>query len=202
MKNIALIILSLGVLSSNSSAENGCITVSNGIYFVAGRVDPNLLPNKTIITVPQGSINPVFYSSDSRPPPWEPPLFFEPGQGLLLGRGPLSNSVSICFTNVALPTLPLPLPAGFSLVACQSNMLATFEDIVGRPPERGSKVYHWRRDADPAQLDESSYDIYTFDGSAWHPEVPIADIGEAVWVYQPPTFPTSRFPTADSVSTC
>jgi hypothetical protein len=84
----------------------------------------------------------------------------------------------------------LSLPAGYSLLCCESNVPATFEDIVGRSPDPGSRVYRYidLPGNDPTVLNETNFTIYTFTDGAWVPETPVVDPGEAVWIFQPPTF--------------
>ncbi len=99
-------------------------------------------------------------------------------------------SASICFPNaLPSPVLPLNLPPGFSLVCCQSYKIATFEDIVGRPPAPRTKVYKHVAGApgpNPAVPGDTNHLVFTFENGAWTPTVPTAEIGEAVWILQPP----------------
>jgi hypothetical protein len=109
-----------------------------------------------------------------------------------------ASSLTVGFTNTPAPQLPLALPAGLSLVACQSNMPATFQDIVGRLPDPGTKLYRLLTNyaGDPIpDFNETNYTIYTYQDGAWSPTEPVADAGEAVWISQPPVF--SNLTTAD-----
>ncbi len=102
---------------------------------------------------------------------------------------PTGGPVTICFPEPnQSPTLPLRLGCGFNLVSCQSNVVAGFEDIVGRSPWEGVQVYKFnagpgRRATNFAPPD---YTIYTFSAGSWSPTVPIAEALEGVVVYQPP----------------
>jgi hypothetical protein len=113
-----------------------------------------------------------------------------PGQGMLL-RVP--TNMLVCF-DVPLQSavLPLNLQPGLNVVSCQSNIVASFEAIVGRAPDEGTHVYKLNPGSgghawfDVTKFPPSpAYTAYFFTNGAWSPSVPTAGIGEAVFVYQP-----------------
>jgi len=66
------------------------------------------------------------------------------------------------------------------------NIVASFEDIVGSSPDCGTRLFRLRPGGDPNRLDPANYMIYHFTNSVWWPSVPMADIGEGVFIFQPP----------------
>src|SRR5258708_6068711 len=127
---------------------------------------------------------------------YPPPISRGGGIGF---RAPSSSSVSPCFYS---PTqtlmLPLSLPgSSLSLVSCQSNVVSTFEGMVGRAPMEGTRLFKYNLTGNPSNWDRShypaapaapDYNIFVFTNGSWSPSVPTADIGEAVFVYQPGVF--------------
>lgn len=84
--------------------------------------------------------------------------------------------------------LPLPLQSGFSLVCCQSNLTASFEDIVGRSPANGTMLYQFNQGPgrNPLNLAAPDYTVFTFANGSWSPTTPVIGVTEAVFVFQPP----------------
>jgi len=110
----------------------------------------------------------------------------------------LASSNQVCFddpTNA--PVLPLSI--GYTTRAsCQSNIVAGFEDIVGRAPVNGTRVYKFLG-GDPFVPGSSpigyvspnaspEWAVYSYTNGIWSPSVPIAAIGEGVVIYQPTAF--------------
>jgi hypothetical protein len=92
--------------------------------------------------------------------------------------------------------LPLQLPVGHYVpVSCQSNVVASFEDMVGRAPINGTYLckmvgVYWTT-TNPPPYDyagSTNFVAYTYSNGVWSPSVPVAAIGEAVMVYQPTQF--------------
>lgn len=109
-----------------------------------------------------------------------------PGSGYILTS---FAPMTISFANPSVQVLPLPLPAGFSIICCQSNIPATFDIMVGRPPDDGTRLYRYTNAPYillPMLDGETNYMEYAFTNGSWNPEEPVVNIGEAVWVYQPP----------------
>ena len=187
MKKTWVILFSAALLSSDSFAASDCITVSRAVYLFPGHIEEAslaFLPSKASIAEPIGTIEPISYMNHIKTAGgWSPILSIKPGHGIIVN----APAGSICFSNGLTPILPLPLPAGYSLVCCQTNAPATFEAIVGRPPDPGTKVFRLQPGGVPAGFDDTNYLVYTFADGAWLPEAPVAGIGEAVWVFQPPT---------------
>lgn len=97
-------------------------------------------------------------------------------------------------TNLPPPVLPLDLPPGFSLVCCQYPRDASFEDIVGRPPDLGTRLYKSQGGLPlwPTNTEGTTFLSYAFTNETWSPSVPLVSLGEAVWVLQPPKLPVPQ----------
>ena len=121
---------------------------------------------------------------------------------MFVSLGNLTNQ--ICFTDPTnAPALPLTLAVGRSVnVSCQSNIVATFEDIVGRAPVNGTCFYRFMGGG-PYQWDSPvwggaftnspysstpEWSTYVYTNGVWTPSVPFADIGEGVYIRQPTQF--------------
>lgn len=189
MKRNLLLLLLAASLSLTSLADTSCIAVARGHHLFAGRVNLNQqwTTRATIYVVQSGTIEPTWtlWWMTGPNPPYAPPL--APGQGCVLAS---ITNLNVCFTNNPTPILPLSLAAGYNLVSCQSNGPATFEDIVGRSPDPGTRLYRYidLPDNDPTVLNETNFTIYTFADGTWVPETPTVNAAEAVWILQPPTF--------------
>lgn len=120
---------------------------------------------------------------------WVPaPPNFQPGEGALIRLNPSPGNVSYCFPQPThSPVLPLTLVPGINVVCCQSNVTATYEDIVGQSPVPGRRVYQLKPNATNALPFVSDYyNIYTYQNDGWSPTAPIAAPGEAWILYVAP----------------
>jgi hypothetical protein len=110
---------------------------------------------------------------------WQPgTTVFLPGYGaMLLNRS--ANPFQVQISGFpAYPPNPLQLDANVpALVGRQTPGPATFQDIVGYPPQNGTTVT--RILPGQGQAD------YTFSNGAWQPVEPVAQLGEAVWITLP-----------------
>jgi len=192
MKRVALALLAAFMFLEGKAAPIS-ITLSNQSAWVAGHV---VIPTNSVLDSHLVTVLTVNFSFD---PQYTTHLYMH--GGTWSGGQPLPNPGRGMFiecpgTNITLtlpenaPTnLPLALPAGYSVISCQSNLPATFEMMVGRPPDYGTKLYRLLTNAPifPPEGDYvTNYSVYTFNGSNWFPEEPVANAGEALWVYQPP----------------
>lgn len=131
----------------------------------------------------------AFVNDDDPGPGWNPstPVIPRGGGAFIRPYEPATIRYS---DAIAPPTLPLDLPA-LSLVSCQSNVVATFEGIVGRAPVDGTRVHRYNPGPgrDPLDIGQPpDYSTYTYSGGEWSPCEPVVDLGEAVWVDQPTAF--------------
>jgi hypothetical protein len=113
---------------------------------------------------------------------------------------PMTNAV--CFNDPTNgPVLPLTIPltvgpnivhVALNLVSCQSNIVAGYEDIVGRPPadqtllfklNNGGHALHFQTNT-PYYPAAPDYAQFGYTNGVWSPAIPIMDIGEACWVYE------------------
>ncbi len=180
-------LLAIGLASALSVvafAQPNCITIPAGEF--------RLVPCPFTVSYPyppflsmlswDGS---VFNEDIITPAGWDlPPLV----RGTSVILHPVGGPATICFPEpTQSPTLPLRLACGFNAVGCQSNIVAGFEDIVGRPPWEGVQVYRLNPGPgrQPANFAPPDYTIYTFSAGSWSPTVPIAQVFEGVFVYQP-----------------
>jgi len=106
-----------------------------------------------------------------------------PGEAFLLQLqgGPPYNT-TYCFPEPThSPALPLTLCPGINLVCCQSNIPATYEDIVGLAPAPGTRLLRLKRGVkNPFPIPSDAYITYTYLSSGWSPSIPIAAAGEGV----------------------
>jgi hypothetical protein len=91
-------------------------------------------------------------------------------------------NTTYCFPEpTGKPVLPLTLCPGINMVCCQSNVPATYEDIVGLPPTPGTRLLRLKRGAtNPYPIPSDAYLTYTYLSSGWSPTTPIAAAGEGV----------------------
>jgi hypothetical protein len=197
MKKLCFAIFFLGTGFFNCPAQPISITITNSHALVAGyaTLPSTQPPLPYAVLFVEGSFNLMFSSycpspgvCGTVPPDW---YASNPGRGIILTLHH-TNELTVTVTNPSPQILPLPIPAGYSLVCCQSNVPATFDMILGRPPDEGTKLFRFTNAMSatvpnpPSFNGDSNYMMYTFSGGSWTPEQPVADAGEAVWVYQPP----------------
>jgi hypothetical protein len=89
---------------------------------------------------------------------------------------------SYCFPEPThSPVLPLTLCPGINVVCCQSNVPATYEDIVGLAPAPGTRLLRLKRGVtNPYPIPSDAYLTYTYLSTGWSPTTPIAAAGEGV----------------------
>ena len=63
---------------------------------------------------------------------WGPGITFGLGEGAIFQ--PSGGGVTLLFQQLTPPKLPIQLEPGFNLVCCQTDITASFEDIVDSPP--------------------------------------------------------------------
>jgi hypothetical protein len=117
---------------------------------------------------------------------WGPDIVFGPGEGAIFQ--PSGGSATLLFQQSVAPRLPLKLQPGFNLVCCQSDVAASFEDVVGTPPANGTLLYQFNSGPgrNPFNLAAPDYAVFTFTNGVWSPTSPMVGITEAVFVFQPP----------------
>ena len=183
--------------ASSVSAQSTTLTVPSGEYrLIAGcrlQTIQTAPPNTYIGQPPQFEV--VQYNSALEAFVTFQPLLggwapsqptFGPGEG---GFFQVSGGDATLVFQQRTPTrLPLVLTSGFVLVCCQSNIPASFEDIMGTPPANGTMLYQFNPGPgrNPYNLAAPDYTIFTFAKGAWSPTNPVVGITEAVFVYQPP----------------
>ncbi len=185
---VALATLSL-LLPFSLGAAQFCTNTSSGTYrLVLGTINLNSLPgNATVWRYALGTFVP--YTYDDVDLVWVPgPPSHRLGEGFLMQAGGSPNNFSYCFPQPTQnPLLPLKLVPGINLVCCQSNLLATYEDIAGASPTPGTRLYRLKPGAtNPFPLTSPDYLAYTYLPTGWVPSAPVADPGEAVIIYVAP----------------
>jgi len=106
-----------------------------------------------------------------------------PGEAFLVHLGGSSPfNTTYCFpAPTRPPVLPLTLCPGINMVCCQSNVPASYEDIVGLPPAPGTRLLRLKRGVkNPFPIPSDAYITYTYLTSGWSPTTPIAAAGEGV----------------------
>lgn len=195
LKEIAmkkLFVCLLATLITLVSRADSSVTISNQVVLVSGQA---ILPstNKYInlaVLWPQYSYDIYLVTMMG----WGLPAPFNGTRPTFAaGHGFIAKANTITTLPLAEPTsliLPLALPAGFSIICCQSNVPATFEMMVGRAPDEGTKIFRLLTNNDtftvPTVENHTNYTVYTFAEGSWNPEPPVVKVGEAVWIFQPP----------------
>jgi hypothetical protein len=105
-----------------------------------------------------------------------------PGEAFLFHLDSGFANITYCFPEpTQSPVLPLTLCPGINFVCCQSNVPATYEDIVGVAPAPGTRLLRLKRGVtNPYPIPSDAYLTYTYLSSGWSPTTPIAAAGEAV----------------------
>lgn len=172
---------------SSSFAQQYCQSVSAGVCRLVGcnvSLQDLAVPNSSIAQYNGGY---SFYQFDDIDLIWTPTEPVIPRGRAAVFTAP--SAMQICFNeSLQDPALPLLLVAGLNLVSCQSNSVATFEDIVGRAPVEGAVLYKFVGTTFPASIGPPDFEVYTYTNGAWHPSVPIAEIGEGVFIAEPTVF--------------
>jgi hypothetical protein len=113
---------------------------------------------------------------------WSPNYTLDPGEGAFFYNPTASPLILNVSGNAHTPVLPLTLPpVGCCIVSRQQPLVATYDDIVGLPPQPGDVVFRFV----PAV---ASYLVYVFDefGGGWmrdgNPDAPMANVGESFWI--------------------
>jgi hypothetical protein len=195
MKTNPILLASIAVsllLPFTASAAQFCTNAPTGSYVIV---------STTINLFPQGgsqlfrrlgcSGSYTVYTYDDLELQWTPsdPGHL-PGEAFLFHLGGISGNTTYCFPQPThSPILPLNLCPGINMVCCQSNIPATYEDIVGLPPVIGTRLLRLKRGAtNPYPIPSDAYLTYTYLGTGWSPTTPIAAAGEAVIILLGPFF--------------
>lgn len=180
---VALIEVSL-LLPFTAGAAQFCTNAPAGSYILApGTINLSSQPMDQlfIYVCRSGFTTYQFDDVDLVWIPSEPTI--SPGGAFLvhLGGSPPYNT-TYCFpAPTRPPVLPLPLCPGINMVCCQSNVPATYEDIVGLAPAPGTRLLRLKRGATSAYpIPSDSYLTYTYLSTGWSPTTPIAAAGEGV----------------------
>lgn len=190
---LALIEVSL-LLPFTAGAAQFCTNVPPGGYWVPGTVNlDSIFPPLTQLyrcIHPPTAGGFTVYNFDDIDLVWVPnkPGHF-PGEGFMITPADITT---LCFPEpTQSPVLPLTLYPGINLVCCQSNVPATYEQIVGAPPAPGTRLLRQKKGATNPfpipPLGSTGYVTYTYLGGGWSPTTPIAGVGEAVFIYITPS---------------
>lgn len=108
-----------------------------------------------------------------------------PGAGGIVH--PYGGDDTFLFQQKTSPKLPLSLQAGLNLVCCQTDKIASYEDIVGAPPADGTLLYQFNPGPgrNPFHLGAPDYNIYMFMFATWTPSSPVIGVTEAVFILHP-----------------
>ena len=115
-----------------------------------------------------------------------------PGQGAFYASVQ-ANSFSVVGTQRT-PSLPILQTRNvYRLVSRQIPGPGTYENIVGLPPENGSKFIRFNRGT-------QDFETNVFNGIVWSGGAPAAAVGEAVFIFLPPAPPIiTQQPTSKNV---
>jgi hypothetical protein len=180
---LTLIAVSL-VLPFPASAAQFCTNAPAGSYVLApGTINLSPEPMDQLFMNVCGS-GFSLYQFDDVDLVWVPSEpTNSPGAAFLIHLGGSSPfNTTYCFpAPTRPPVLPLTLCPGINMVCCQSNVPATYEDIVGLPPAPGTRLLRLKRGVkNPFPIPSDAYITYTYLASGWSPTTPIAAAGEGV----------------------
>ena len=121
--------------------------------------------------------------------PSEPTL--APGQGALYYSQRVFKWTVFGAPNV--PVLPLDIQPGATvLIACQTNVAASFDQIVGYPAPSGTMLYRLIPGSPSTSTTcPSCFLTYSNVAGIWQPATPIANVGEPVFIALPAVSPTN-----------
>lgn len=110
---------------------------------------------------------------------WLPNGTLNPGEGAFI-QNPTASPITYTYNGAAPVNAPVTLPLNTYCILSHKSVTATpatFQDIVGSPPQAGfcTRLYRWNR---PLQ----QYDLYTSSGGPWNPSAPSIPRGESVWI--------------------
>lgn len=177
-----------------------------GLNFIANQLDhgSNRL-NEVMPDVPDGC---AFYKYNNGPGTWTVSIYsagarrwlngdsltLSPGEGAFLDS---PRPFTLTFTGTPhVPVLPVSISSGHTyLLSRQTNDVGRYEDIVGAAPPPGTALYQWNRAT-------ARYDLYVFDefDLLWTPSIPMADVGEPVWIAAPGGGAPHPAPTAGGLT--
>jgi hypothetical protein len=187
-------------LAATARADQYCVTIPTGVYRFVGcnlSIASISFPNNFLNAWGNGYFDYYFDPDDLIWLPRDPPPMTR-GEGNFIR---LASTNQVCFdepTNA--PVLPLNIVPGFTKpVSCQSNAVALFEDIVGRAPVNGTRLYKFLGgypsspglnpfSSPPLSVSTAEWAIYSYTNGVWSPSVPVAAIGEGVGIFQPTAF--------------
>ena len=139
------------LLAATSSLANYTISIPTGIHPIANLLDigGNTL-QEVLPGVPDGTVvekwNCTGYTTNTMVAGvWTPAgATLKPGEGAFIVNNS-GASFNVTFTGTPpVPVLPPPLPCGcgqLNFLACQTNEIGTFENIMGFSPPDGAVVY-------------------------------------------------------------
>lgn len=171
------------------ASETYTITAHPGFNLIANQLDHGSnTANEILASVPEGAQlfhwdtalqtyapdSPVFVGQG-----WAPNAKLAPGKGafLFLPQGQPSYSLTFIGTRRCPRTQPC-LIRGWQLLSAPWPQAGDFASIVGQPPVAGTKVVRW----DPLA---QAYATNEFLQGAWSPANPVAQVGEAWFLYWP-----------------
>ena len=195
------------LLATSSSLANYTISIPTGIHPIA-----NLLNNggntlqEVLPGIPNGTViekwNCTGYTTNTMVAGvWTPAgATLKPGEGAFIVNNS-GASFNVTFTGTPpVPVLPPPLPCGcgqLNFLACQTNEIGTFENIMGFPPPDGAQVYVYNN---------GGFSVTTFDqfSQAWSPFDPALQPGQPAFFKIPAcsTAPSMTCATNKTVSGC
>jgi uncharacterized repeat protein (TIGR03803 family) len=186
------------------NSTNYTISLSPGFNLIANQLDlgnnrlDEIMPN-----VPEGCVvlkfdnwhqmfEIAFFSRGAWAEWEEGSLTLNPGEGAYLWAPQAFNLTFVGQRRQ--PILPLELVGGYNLVSRQTPDLAAYEDIVGLLPQDLTTLYRY-------QAQSGDYTMYYYLGDEWIPDPPLANVGEAVWIYGQGTPPVVLPPAISSQPT-
>jgi hypothetical protein len=147
-------------------------------------VDPNVpfppVPNLTQVSVWRSGLaqfEDYIFSGGN----WLPtPPVLSPGGGAFIF---LPSPASLTFSGFRVPSiLPSNAPTSLSLISAPIPVAATYDRIIGSPPQEGQIVYRYKPGGDPTTFDQTNYHFSYFREGGWHNDPPRAAVGESLWV--------------------
>ncbi|PWU21672.1 MAG: hypothetical protein C5B50_01135, partial [Verrucomicrobia bacterium] len=132
------------------------------------------VPNGTVLSKYVNSAGVWVQATFSSGSGWAPGnLSLSPGEGAFLASPTNFNLVLTGTPQTTVSPVSIPNNVAY-LLSRQTNDVAHYKDITGFDPIAGAKLYRWTN---------SSYSVYTFDGTSWSGgTAPTVAVGESVWI--------------------
>jgi hypothetical protein len=190
-----LLVLSLPVLLVGAEAEQVVIPISPNTYSGPYTVLEGIAGGYSIVNLFEGLPNATritWWDKDTQHfrdaqkvfGNWSFPKIFQPGEGFFIQRTFGTNITWSVERTGAMPQITL-VSNQYVFVGSYSNGPATYEDIVGAPPQEGTTLMRHISGAWFTFPNRTNWTFYHFTGGTWMPSMPIMSPLESVVIINP-----------------